>query len=140
MNRQAAEWRKRKVEQILELLKGGTVIVEGRHDIRVLSMLGIRAIPYERIVNMKEAPDPNETVYIMVDSDKGGDQKSEKIMDALLTIDKRYTINSDVSQKLLKMLNLTSVEQLTRPIEEIRENEKGRYYGKNLSRDSKVHG
>ena len=109
-------------------------------DIRVLSMLGIRAIPYERIVNMKEAPDPNETVYIMVDSDKGGDQKSEKIMDALLTIDKRYTINSDVSKKLLKMLNLTSVEQLTRPIEEIRENEKGRYYGKNLSRDSKVHG
>jgi 5S rRNA maturation endonuclease (ribonuclease M5) len=138
--RQDRDSRKRKVEQMLELLKTGTVIVEGKHDTKTLSMLGIRAIPYERIISMKESPDPNDTIYIMVDNDKGGDQKSDKIVDALLTIDKRYTINSDVSKRLLKMLNLTSVEQMLGPIEEIRENEKGGYYGKNLSRDSKVHG
>jgi 5S rRNA maturation endonuclease (ribonuclease M5) len=121
---------------MLEALRQGTTIVEGLHDVKALAHFGIKAIPYSRL--SAALPSISGRVYLLADDDRGGEEKKEKMRMLLLEHNSGYLIDETLGRRMLKMLNVTSVEQICGPIEEARES--GDYYGKNISRYSKVHG
>jgi 5S rRNA maturation endonuclease (ribonuclease M5) len=118
--------RARQVSGILEALRHGTVVVEGMHDVRTLRSLGIGAVTCSRLAG--SLPDVGRTVYVLMDSDRGGEEKKRKVLATLLESDKRYAIDDALGRRLLKMLNATSIEQVYGPISELmdrRERAKG---------------
>ena len=108
---------KKRIEELLEKLREGSVIVEGAHDVKVMAKLGVTAIPYSKVVSLHgTGVDLKKSVYLLTDSDRGGEEKKEKLKSALLTLDSGCKINEDIGRHLLKMLNATSVEQIYGPI------------------------
>lgn len=111
--------RARQVSGILETLRHGTVVVEGMHDVRTLSQLGIGSVACSRLAG--SLPDVGRTVYVLTDCDRGGEEKKRKVVATLLESDKGYAINDTLGRRLLRMLNATSVEQVYGPISELME-------------------
>lgn len=116
-----ASSRKRRLISILHELRQGSVVVEGRHDIAVMQSLGIRALQYNGVITGKTALNPSRKVYLFTDTDRRGMEKAETLASALFSIDGRYTMNRNLAYSLLGMCNATSVEQISKPIEEIME-------------------
>ena len=105
--------------KILGFLSSGTVIVEGKHDKKALEELGVDSIVYTSVEKGNMVPDYKKTVYMAMDLDKGGEQKSIKLISKLLSEYKGYTINSELPRSMLKMLNARSVEQICGPAKEL---------------------
>ncbi len=122
-------------------LRDGYVIVEGKHDARALEKLGIHSLYWNSIPKTGLAN--GKTFYIMTDRDKGGEEKREKAISALLGMDSASDIDTDTGAFFMKLLGITSVEQAIRPAEEILGDDysclKSDIHGKDLSRHSKVH-
>lgn len=105
--------------RLLDFLANGTVVVEGKHDIEALRELGVEAVAYGAVECGRITPDPEKTVYIAMDMDKGGEQKASRLVSRLLSVRKNYTINLDLPRSMLKMLNAKSVEQICGPAREL---------------------
>ena len=129
--------RKRRVERILSRLKSGTVVVEGKHDVRKLRMFGISAVSSGDVLYRKRAIDSGKTVYLMTDKDRGGEEKREKLLGELLGREQGLNVNSDLGIAFLKALNVRCAEQIYRPLTELLETN-GEYNGENILRHSKV--
>ncbi len=138
MQRMKDEERQRQIQTILHTLSHGTVVVEGKHDVGVLARFGIHAVKYSWLVT-HGLPSAAGTVYLLMDRDKGGDEKRRKIMSALLEAQAGFVINEAIGRRMLKMLNVTSVEQIYGPMQEALE-KIGDPNGKNIPRHSKVYG
>ncbi len=141
MQQMEKEYRqKRHLQEMLERLREGVAIVEGKHDVAVLERLGVHALVYSAVESGKSAPEKGKTIYILTDNDKGGDEKRERLKSALLAMDIGHAINEELGRKLLQMLGATSIEQIYGPAMEILEEEKSDNHGKNISRHSKIYG
>ena len=136
VQRERSRVRADRIARMLDLLKDGTTIVEGMHDVKALANFGIYAIPYSRLSSA--LPSISGRVYLLTDNDRGGEEKREKIRALLLEHNGACLIDETLGRRMLRMLNATSVEQICGPIEEAKKN--GDYCGKNISRYSKVHG
>ena len=103
-----------RLDSILEKLKDGIVIVEGKHDVDTLRRLGISSIPYGKFMstNMYTHEFQTEkTFYLMMDADKGGEDKGQKILSLLTGFDNYVVYNTELGRSFLKLLGITSVEQ-----------------------------
>jgi 5S rRNA maturation endonuclease (ribonuclease M5) len=109
--------RAKQISNILETLSKGTVIVEGAHDLKTLKRLGIDALTYSQL-SSSGLPSADVPVYLMMDDDKGGEEKEGKIKAMLLESGRPYVIDDTLGKRLLGMTNSTSVEQIYRPIED----------------------
>ena len=107
--------RSRRVTQIFEKLSCGIVVVEGKHDVAKLSALGIKAVSY-RAIDKKQVK--GSKAYVLTDRDRSGEEKREKAVAELYEAGAK-SVDVNMGMSLLKMLNVTSVEQVLGPIEEI---------------------
>lgn len=107
-----------KVKRVLEKLTSGFVIVEGAHDIAALGKLGIKSFSYSQVASKKSVPNLKDCVYILTDSDNGGEDKKNKLISTLLELNCGCKINVALGMYMLKLLNITSVEQMCGPVAE----------------------
>ena len=132
--------------EMFEKLRKGTVIAEGIHDVRALRLFGVDALTYPRFaarakfMNFRRA-------YILTDCDRGGDEKRQKIISALLESQPGCIIDESLGRRMLHMLGVTSVEQIHGPVEELLAKGKQNIQnkgidlnGENIFGHSKVHG
>ena len=110
--------RAKRVSRILETLRQGTVIVEGLHDVKTLNLLGVNAVSYSQLC-AGTLPSAGERIYILTDSDRGGEEKKAKIEALLLEANGNYVMDDSLGRRMLRILNATSVEQVYGPVEEI---------------------
>lgn len=113
------ERRMKAAEAMLSRLREGMVIVEGKHDVPRMEELGIRAVTYYKAVTDSGAVGKGTIIYLLTDSDKGGEEKKGKLISALLERDKSLEIDTELGGRLLRMLNLTSIEQIGKPMAEL---------------------
>ena len=69
------EQKLKKIERMMEMLKQGTVLVEGKKDVQAFERIGISARPVSGIKNLKV----NGKVFLMMDMDKGGEKLMKKV-------------------------------------------------------------
>ena len=89
-----------------------TVIVEGRHDVKALAGLGIAAVTEGSIARNGI---PEGKVYLLTDNDRRGLERRERLYNKLLEMDKEIQIDTATGERLQKMLNITSIEQIRKP-------------------------
>ena len=92
-----------------------TVIVEGRHDVKALAKLGIPAVTEGSLVRSAIIAGK---VYLLMDNDRRGLERRERLYNRLLEMDKGISIDTTLGERLQKLLNITSIEQLCRPVQE----------------------
>ncbi len=113
--------RRKRLRKLLEELRSGVVVVEGKHDIEVLHKLNINAMTYGSFMgnvnNILDKLPKDRTIFIIMDADKSGDFRTEQLKGKLL--ERNLQFDEHLGKRLLKALNSTSVEQLLKPIEEI---------------------
>ena len=104
---------KKSLQNLFDLLMDGTVIVEGKHDIEVLKDFGIGAIPYTKFSNTIDCSLRNgKTFYLLMDMDKGGEDKERKAIEIIQTHYPGCRIDTDAGKRLLRMLGCIAVEQI----------------------------
>ena len=108
--------RRKTLERILGELCEGTVIVEGRHDVNALARLRISAIAEGSIERQGIAP--GRTVYLLMDNDRRGEERKERLAARLLETHSDARIDTALGKRLQRMLNITSIEQLCMPVSE----------------------
>ena len=111
------EARGKAILEILDELRQGTVVVEGPHDVNALSSFGIESIPFSRVSGDALGCSCRK-VYLLMDNDRGGAEKAEKMKSKILELGEGYAVNEVLGKRMLKMLNATSVEQIVGPIKE----------------------
>lgn len=109
--------RGRAITGILDELRQGTVVVEGPHDVRALAYFGVQSIPFSK-VSEQTLGCSQRKVYLLMDNDRGGAEKGEKLKARILEFGEGYVIDEVLGRRILKMLNATSVEQIKGPIDE----------------------
>ena len=133
------EARGARIQRTLAMLRDGTVIVEGAHDVRTLRLLGINAVPYPGLSAVLERKTRGK-FYVMTDNDRGGEEKRSKIVSMLLETNSGSAIDEVTGRRMLNMLNVTCVEQVYGPVQEALEKGNGDYFGKDIPGYCKVHG
>lgn len=108
--------RGKRIANMLEDLRSGTVIVEGKHDVEKLRLLDIESHTCNSILRGAGLPPHNKTVFIFMDDDKGGAEKHAKLMSLLESHD-GYDIDELLGRHMLRGLNITSVEQICKPVQ-----------------------
>ncbi|MCL5429878.1 MAG: hypothetical protein M1504_00180 [Candidatus Marsarchaeota archaeon] len=115
MKRLSNNDRKRRLENMLESLKEGVVVVEGIHDVAALKKLDIDAITYSKFMSGNghtEALYGDRTIYILMDADNGGEDKESKVLQLLDMMDTTMAHDTELGKRLLKLLGITSIEQI----------------------------
>ncbi len=105
---------KKRLELMLDDLREGIVIVEGKHDVEALARLKIRSISFAQFIggNLGTKSFQTEKIfYVWMDIDKGGADKEEKVVEMLDMIDGNIKYDVVLGKRVLKMLGITSVEQ-----------------------------
>ena len=105
---------KKRLERMLEALKEGIVIVEGKHDVETLQRLGIKSISFAQFIGGNlgtRSFQTSRTFYVWMDTDKGGEDKEQKVVEMLDAIDGGIKYDVTLGKRVLKMLGITSVEQ-----------------------------
>ncbi len=100
---------------MLLTLKSSFVVVEGKHDINTLKRLGISAHTYESV--MRSVSIPNQKVIILMDLDRRGMEKAERISTELSS--GPVPVDTTTGRSFLKMLNTVHVEGVLTPIEQL---------------------
>ncbi len=108
------EQRSKAVSRIMAELACSTVIVEGKHDVDALASLGIAAITEGSIARNRI----EGKICLLMDNDRRGIQRRERLYNRLLEMDKGIRIDIASGERLQKMLNITSIEQLCGPVRE----------------------
>lgn len=104
-----AKWLKNKLEEI----SNGAVVVEGKHDVQAMGKLGIQAYTFYQVLRNPQML-ANKKVYVLFDLDNGGEDKREKLERAVEGV-KNCELDFSTGEKMLKRLNITSVEQMAKP-------------------------
>lgn len=115
-----ARSRRNRLLDILERLRDGIVIVEGKHDVGALGRLEIPATSYNKFLSCNNSTtefSTNRTFYIMMDADKGGRDKENKVINLLTSMDNAIEYNTELGKRLLRLLGITSVEQVCGRVE-----------------------
>lgn len=105
---------KKRLERMLDDLRNGIVIVEGKHDVGTLERLRIKAISFPQFVggNLGTISFKTDRVfYVWMDADKGGADKEQKVVNILDAMDGGIRYDVELGKRVLKMLGITSVEQ-----------------------------
>jgi 5S rRNA maturation endonuclease (ribonuclease M5) len=113
--------KRRRLIAILDELREGVAVVEGKHDIKALRDLGISAFSYETVMRGRSGILPGARLYILTDIDRRGVEKAEAAYAELSVANASCSINRSKGVALLRMCNATSVEQIYRPVREIME-------------------
>lgn len=133
--------RRREAIQMLERLRNGIAIVEGKHDALVLERLGIPSFTYDSVINGSVSVCSHE-IFILMDNDRRGSEKRERLGSFLL--EKGLKADNKFGIRLLKMFNSVCIEEIYSPILQALkiepEMENGDYDGKDVFGYSKVHG
>jgi len=118
----------KKVLEITSRLKRAYVVVEGGHDVDALADFGITAMTYSAAIAnicslVRQAHDERKEIIILFDLDKGGDDKMCKLLlafeSALDGDTSAVKINTELGRHFLKILSVTSVEQIRAPASEL---------------------
>ncbi len=105
---------KKRLERMLNDLREGIVIVEGKHDVEALERLKIRSISFAQFIGGNigtQSFQADRIFYVWMDADKGGADKEEKVVEMLDMIDGEIKYDVTLGRRVLKMLGITSVEQ-----------------------------
>ena len=113
MQNNKTEESRKKIAAMLDKLSRGVVVVEGKHDIDMFMKLGISAISYDRLMRNHIDIEEGKIVYLIMDNDNGGYDKESKALSFL--IERNCNVNTELGHYLLKLLNITSVEQAYQP-------------------------
>ncbi|MGC8587250.1 MAG: hypothetical protein ACP5K9_03115 [Candidatus Micrarchaeia archaeon] len=117
MQNNKTEESRKKIAAMLDKLSRGVVVVEGKHDIDMFMKLGISAISYDRLMRNHIDIEEGKIVYLIMDNDNGGYDKESKALSFL--IERNCNVNTELGHYLLKLLNITSVEQAYQPIMDV---------------------
>jgi hypothetical protein len=110
----------------LEVLRRPTSIAvsEGKHDTAVWSELGVRSVSVPQLfaggVGLR-----GMTAYIAMDLDKAGEEKARKAVAYLRERHPSTRVNETLVSRMLKMLGVTCVEQMRKPVAELTGSESG---------------
>jgi hypothetical protein len=113
-----ADKRYNTIKHIMDTLSSGEVVVEGKHDVRTLSRLGISSVTLGSFGKIQGDSKPVR-LFIMMDLDKGGSIKESEAVSLAMERYPNCTIDTETGKRFLKMLNLTSIEQAYCPVREI---------------------
>lgn len=108
--------------RMLDQLKEGIIIVEGKHDVETLRRLGIDSISFTQFIGgniWTRTFQSNKMFYIWMDADRGGDDKEQKVVALIEAMDGDIKYNVKLGKRLLKILGITSVEQAYGMIEQM---------------------
>jgi len=130
------------VQNLLQQLREGVVIVEGKHDKDTLKEFGIDSFTfYEAASNpSKLSSFAGKTIYILFDDDKGGEEKNRKMIELVTAYATHSKVNDSLAKRLLGLLNCTSIEQVSGPLRELLDLKRGDIDGENIFGYSQVHG
>ena len=126
--RKVLEKASKEVLDIISRLKRAYVVVEGDHDVNALADFGITAMTYSAAIAnvhslVRQARSEGKEILILFDLDKGGDEKMRKLLlafeSALDGDTSAVKINTELGRHFLKILNVTSVEQIRAPASEL---------------------
>ena len=110
--------KKRALQRLLEKLREGIVIVEGKHDVYTLKRLGIAAVEFSNFMRSNIGTTlfmSSRPFYVMMDRDNGGEDKREKVISVLSSMDNPVDYDTETGDRFLRILGITSVEQAYRP-------------------------
>ncbi|MGC8676157.1 MAG: hypothetical protein ACP5T3_01395 [Candidatus Micrarchaeia archaeon] len=118
--------RAKELETMFAELKGGVVVVEGRHDVLALSSLGVCSCTYDYAVRnagrlVGEAAVSGTKLFLLMDDDKGGADKLAKMLSAIDAVSQQANATVDVmlGLRMLRLLGVKSVEQIRAPAAEL---------------------
>ena len=126
--REVLEKASKEVLEITSRLKSAYVVVEGDHDVNALADFGIAAMTYSAAIAnvhslVRQAHDEGKEIIVLFDLDKGGDDKMHKLLlafeSALDGDTSAVKINTELGRHFLKILGVTSVEQIRAPASEL---------------------
>jgi 5S rRNA maturation endonuclease (ribonuclease M5) len=130
------------VQNLLQQLREGVVIVEGKHDKEALKAFGIDSFTFYEIASnpSKLSNFAGKKIYLLFDNDKGGEEKNRKMVELVKAYAMHSKINDSLAKKLLGLLNCTSIEQVPGPLRELLDLRRGDIDGENIFGYSQVHG
>ncbi len=114
--------KKRALQRLLEKLSEGIVIVEGKHDVNTLKRLGIRAVEFSNFMGANIGTRlfmSSRPFYVMMDRDNGGEDKKEKVISVLSSMENPVDYDTETGDRFLRILGITSVEQAYRPVVQV---------------------
>jgi 5S rRNA maturation endonuclease (ribonuclease M5) len=106
---------KKLLEELLFSLKSSFVVVEGKHDVKTLSKIGIESHTYESVMRSKTTP--SEDVILFFDKDRRGKEKEEYLSYFLKS--QNVKVDSITGKYLLNILKTVHVEGILSPIERL---------------------
>ncbi len=103
----------KELRKILARLREGIAIVEGKKDIASLQKLGIEAVTYREIPEIK----PEKEVFILTDLDREGERLLKEIMHELML--RGLKPNTVMRKKLGYLLKLRRFEEIAKKVEKM---------------------
>jgi len=112
---------KKRLENVLESLSSGIVLVEGKNDVKALKEIGISEVyTYDMLrYGNVDLDGGSKVIYILTDNDRKGEQKVLEFK-ALLSCSE-YKINTDLRREFFKVLRIVHVEEAASPAKKIME-------------------
>ncbi|MEM4255567.1 MAG: hypothetical protein QXR53_04555 [Candidatus Norongarragalinales archaeon] len=117
-------------EKMLRSMEGETFLVEGKHDVRALRALGVRA----RLVQANGPPQaiaeriPARKVFLLLDFDREGLRK-QRFFKTFLE-EQGFSVDAVFARKLRRALGFARVEEIERKYADLKQ--KGELHGKNV--------
>ena len=103
----------KELRKIFARLREGIAIVEGKKDIASLQKLGIEAVTYREIPEIK----PEKEVFILTDLDREGERLLKEIMHELML--RGLKPNTVMRKKLGYLLKLRRFEEIAKKVEKM---------------------
>lgn len=111
---------KQRLLRILGRLAGGIVIVEGKHDLKVLKELGVsRVLTLDRLRRNGLEIGREKKAYILTDRDESGEEKRMQISSILLETQPQMSIDANTATSFFRILGIRCVEEAMAPSERI---------------------
>jgi 5S rRNA maturation endonuclease (ribonuclease M5) len=123
--------KKNRLNRILTKLGNGTVIVEGKHDLRFLKEeLGLSdVVTFAQLCYSRTDLDHSTRLYPMMDKDSGGEQKKEQIRAILSEQCPGVSPDYNAVEQFFRVVGVKRVEEACRSVRRILEAQESDYYG-----------
>ncbi len=115
-----ASSKKRILLDMLGQFRSGIMVVEGAHDVSMFKSFGVHALTYYSVMT-GEILVSKKSVYIVMDNDRGGIDKADKLISRITELDSSAKIDVKTGPRFLKMIGVKAVEQSRKPLEDILE-------------------
>ncbi len=105
----------KEIKRMMEMLKQGTVLVEGKKDVQAFERIGIKARSVSGVKNLKV----NGKIFLMMDMDRGGEKLMKKVGQEIEWMAEHD--NGFVRKKLAGLLELSVFENIDRKYKKMKQ-------------------